>query len=87
MWDILQFITCKLGFQVKFLQEQCSKDNNSPALCLDSTELPENSTKHVEAIANCERFETIILSIFKHDTEQAFLSYFSIFSVEVSYLS
>ena len=86
-WVILQFITCKLSFQINFLQETCSKIINLPVICLNSIELSENSIKLVEAIVMKQSFETMILSIFKYDSKQTFLSYFSIFSVEVSYLS
>ena len=85
--DILQFLTCKLGFQAKFLEETCNHVTNFPVFCFDSLELPENSTKHVEANVNSQNYETMILSTLKYDSQQGYFSYFSIFSIDVSYLS
>ena len=65
-------MTCKLGFQVKFLRDTCIKVTNLPVFCVNSIELPENSTKLVEAEVNSQNYETMILSILKHDYEQIY---------------
>ena len=86
-WNILQFLTCKLGFHVKFLHDTCITVTNLPVLCSDTIELPENSIKYVEAKVNSQNYKTMILSILKHDYEQVYFSCFSIFSIDVSYFS
>ena len=84
---MLEFIICKLGFQAKFSQETCNQVTNYPVFCFTSIQLPENSTKFVEHEVLTQNYETEIVSILKHDDEQGYFSYFSIFSIDVSYLS
>ena len=87
IWDILEFIICKFGFQAKFLKETCTKVTKLPLFCISSTQLPDNSTKFVEQEVIAQNYETEIVSILKHDYEQGYFSYFSIFSIDVRYLS
>ena len=84
-WDILEYIICKFGFQAKFSDELCTKVTK-PMFCIISTQLPGNSTKFVEHEVIAQNYESEIVSILKHDYEQGYFSYFSIFSIDVSYL-